>query len=182
MSLYGYGYRYPRAKRKTIEVLYPKEYAKAAIFNKAVAANNNWVQFLKLNGYYDDIRSILQEASQKYRQSGLAKQYPPEKAEEMRQAKLRKLMAQAQALQQYQQEYRSLYPQKYNKGLTYDEALYEIAYKMDNEFEKLGQGRPFKTDRKVPPSRRVPEWFKGRVREKPQSLPAVLPSQVIEEV
>jgi hypothetical protein len=79
MSLYGYGYRYPRARRGIVEYQDPQAYAKAAIFNKAIAANNSWVQFLKMNGYYDDIRGILQEASKAYRESGLAKQYLPDK-------------------------------------------------------------------------------------------------------
>jgi hypothetical protein len=87
------------------------------------------------------------------------------------------LWAQAQAITQYQDQLRSQYPNKFNKGLRYDEALYEIAYKMDNELEKLGQGRPLGTDKRVPPSRRVPEWFKGKA-PRSQSLPA----RIIEEV
>jgi hypothetical protein len=48
---------------------------------------------------------------------------------------------------------------------------------MDNEFEKLGQGRPLKTDKKAPSSRRPPQWYKAR-EPKSQSLPA----RIIEEV
>jgi hypothetical protein len=168
MSLFGYGYRYPRAQRKTIELAYPKEYAKAAIFNKAVAANNNWVQFLKFNGYYDEIRRILQSASQEYRKSGLAKQYSPEDLEKMKMAKLRKLNAQAKALSDYYKELEAQYPSKYNEGLTFQEALNELAYKIDNEYEALGQGRPFKTTRAQAPQRRRPKWYTG---SKTQSLP-----------
>jgi hypothetical protein len=177
MSLYGYGYRYPRAKRKTIEIMYPKEYAKAAIFNKAVAANNNWVQFLKFNGYYDEIRKLLQRASQEYKQSGLAKQYSTDDLVKMKEAKLRKLRAQAQALSNYARELQAEYPTKYNEGLTFQEALNELAYKLDNEFEALGQGRPFRTAKEQPPSRRKPKWFKVQPIESERSS---TPSRVFE--
>jgi hypothetical protein len=159
MSLYGYGYRYPRAKRKVIELEYPEDYLKAAVFNKGVAANNNWVQFLKFNGYYDKIRTLLQEASQKYRQSGLAKQYSAEDVEEMKEAKKRKLLAQVEAIKKYAQTLKPKYPTKYDAGLTFDEALYELMYKIDNELEKLGEARQF-TKKDQVFQRRPPAWLK----------------------
>jgi hypothetical protein len=70
MSVYGYGnvgmgYRYPRCERKAV-IVNPEAWARAAIYNKGVVAENPWVQHLRQKGVYDQIRAILQEAKKDY--------------------------------------------------------------------------------------------------------------------
>jgi hypothetical protein len=48
-GLEGYGYRYPRRRRKlTVETYYPEslqpELIRAAVFNRAIAKKNDWIQ------------------------------------------------------------------------------------------------------------------------------------------
>jgi hypothetical protein len=50
-ALRGYGYRYPRRRRKlTVETYYPEstqpELIRAAVFNRAIAKKNDWIQHL----------------------------------------------------------------------------------------------------------------------------------------
>jgi hypothetical protein len=70
MCIYGYGnegmgYRYPRRARKAV-IADPEKWARAAIYNKGVVAENPWVAHLKKKGVYDQIRAILQEAKKDY--------------------------------------------------------------------------------------------------------------------
>jgi hypothetical protein len=52
MSVYGYGnmlggaYAYPRREIKSGMVAQPRKWAKAAIFNRAIAAENLWIKHL----------------------------------------------------------------------------------------------------------------------------------------
>jgi hypothetical protein len=61
MSIYGYGYRYPRRKRKVSVETYigdkedQQAWAKAAVFNKAIAEQNPWVQHLRKTKTYDPV-------------------------------------------------------------------------------------------------------------------------------
>jgi hypothetical protein len=71
--MYGYGYRYPRVPRK-VEVLYedPKYRAKwvrAAIGNRAVAAQSPWIKHLRQSGVFETIKNLLRQEAVKYRQS-----------------------------------------------------------------------------------------------------------------
>jgi archaellum component FlaC len=60
MSLYGYGYRYPRRARKAyIGEENAEKWARAAIFNTAVANKNPWVEFLRSKKFYDELRDKL---------------------------------------------------------------------------------------------------------------------------
>jgi hypothetical protein len=56
-GLEGYGYRYPRRRRQiTVETYYPEsvqpEFVRTAVFNRAVAAKNPWLEFLHRNEYF----------------------------------------------------------------------------------------------------------------------------------
>jgi len=61
----GAGYRYPKTKR-SIVVTYPYSFTKAAVFNKAIAERNPWVEHLRNTHTYDKIRQLLQEAKKSY--------------------------------------------------------------------------------------------------------------------
>ncbi|MCS7318179.1 MAG: hypothetical protein NZZ41_07755 [Candidatus Dojkabacteria bacterium] len=72
MAFYGYGYRYPKAARRTIVDYgddYWEKWAKAAVLNKRIAKSNPWIQHLKSLGVYDQIRNLLQKAAISYRQT-----------------------------------------------------------------------------------------------------------------
>jgi hypothetical protein len=72
-GLEGYGYRYPRRRRMMgVESYYypgelQNEFIKAAVFNRAIASKNPWIQHLKDTGVYDKIREELQKAKQSYK-------------------------------------------------------------------------------------------------------------------
>ncbi|MCS7318277.1 MAG: hypothetical protein NZZ41_08245, partial [Candidatus Dojkabacteria bacterium] len=76
MAFYGYGYHYPRARRKTTVEYgddYWQDWARAAILNRRVSKNNDWINFLKSQGVYDTIRNELRKASELYRaQKGIS--------------------------------------------------------------------------------------------------------------
>jgi hypothetical protein len=70
MSVYGYGnlgmgYRYPRRAPKAV-IADSEAWARAAIYNKGVVAENPWVIHLRKSGVYDQIRDLLQEARKTY--------------------------------------------------------------------------------------------------------------------
>jgi hypothetical protein len=73
-GMYGQGYRYPRRKRQlTVQTYYPPEaqpaLVRAAVFNRAIAGKNPWLQFLHSGDYFNRIRTILKEAAAEYRKT-----------------------------------------------------------------------------------------------------------------
>jgi hypothetical protein len=73
-GLEGYGYRYPRRRRRipTVETFYPPEavqpdLVRAAVFNRAIVKRNDWINFLRNNDYFNKIRDLLKDAAAKYR-------------------------------------------------------------------------------------------------------------------
>jgi hypothetical protein len=77
MSLYGYGfegmgYRYPKRRRRVSVETYigddkdQEAWAKAAIFNKAIADENPWIKHLRETGTYAKIRKLLLDAKASY--------------------------------------------------------------------------------------------------------------------
>jgi hypothetical protein len=71
-GMYGQGYRYPRRKRQlTVETYFPQEVQpkliRAAVFNRAIAAKNPWLQFLHREKYFEQIRNLLKKAAAEYR-------------------------------------------------------------------------------------------------------------------
>jgi hypothetical protein len=124
MSMYGYGYRYPRARRtiKDYLVEYPEDYAKAALFNKGVAASNPWVKFLRSQGYYKKISDLLKEAAEKYRESPYYVFPTAEKQEKITRAEkslAKRLKAQVAAIKAAEGKLRDIYPSRYAKDLLF---------------------------------------------------------------
>jgi hypothetical protein len=77
-GLEGYGYRYLRRRRKlTVETYYPPEtetgLIRAAVFNRAIAKKNDWIQHLHDSGFYDNVRKLLQQARATYKPKDPAK-------------------------------------------------------------------------------------------------------------
>jgi hypothetical protein len=82
-GLDGYGYRYPRRKRQlTAETYFPEnvrpDLVRAAVFNRAIAAKNPWIQHLKEKGVYKKIQEELQKARESYK--------PPPKTDKQKRA------------------------------------------------------------------------------------------------
>jgi uncharacterized small protein (DUF1192 family) len=69
MTIYGYGYRYPRAPRITYydDPNYRFKWARAAIGNRAAAAKSPWLAFLKREGVFKDIGNLLRQKAEEYR-------------------------------------------------------------------------------------------------------------------
>jgi hypothetical protein len=148
MSMYGYGYRYPRAKRTYTDyvVSYPEDYAKAALFNKGVAASNPWVKFLRSEGYYKKISGLLKEAAEKYRESPYYVFPTAEKQEKMARAEkslVKRLKAQIAAIESAKGKLRDIYPSKYAKDLPYDRAVVVTLGKLEDKLEDLGEERKY---------------------------------------
>jgi hypothetical protein len=129
MSMYGYGYRYPRAKR-IVEIQYPEEYARAAVFNKAAARANPWIKFLKSRGKFQQVGQLLREAAEEYHASPEYKASltadKEEKLAHARESRIRRLEARKRALEAAKESLRAKYPSKYAGAVSYDEA-YEAA-------------------------------------------------------
>jgi hypothetical protein len=108
-GLEGYGYRYPGRKRRlTVETYYPEklypDVIRAAVFNRALARKNDWIQHLEKSGFYDKVRTLLQEARATY------KPKDPTKRAKTLGRELTKLQAQLNLLQQ-EKAARSLAPE-----------------------------------------------------------------------
>jgi hypothetical protein len=150
MSLYGYGYRYPRRARKAV-IADPVKWARAAIYNKGVVEENPWVQHLKQKGVYDKIRALLQEAR---------KDYVPKNPEKRRESLMRQL-------ENLQDEYKVLavdYPllrQNYKyTTLSYDAARDAVMKKLSNRINAIAKElgvTPFSTPSSTPSGSMEPE-------------------------
>jgi hypothetical protein len=97
-GMYGQGYRYPRRRRKlTVETYYPEAVQpaliRAAVFNRAIAQKNPWIQHLEKTGVYRDIRTLLQKARETYNSKN------PQKRAQSLARQLTKLQAELNILQ-----------------------------------------------------------------------------------
>jgi hypothetical protein len=148
MSMYGYGYRYPRARRtiKDYVVSYPEDYARAALFNKGVAASNPWVKFLRKEGYYEKISKLLKDAAEKYRESPYYVFPSAEKQEKMARAEkslAKRLKAQVEAIKAAEGKLKDVYPSKYARDLPYEQAVIRTIGKLEDKLEDLGEDRVY---------------------------------------
>jgi hypothetical protein len=68
-TMYGYGYRYPRAPRIAYydDPGYRFKWVRAAIGNRAVASQSPWIQFLREKGAFETIGNYLRKLANKYR-------------------------------------------------------------------------------------------------------------------
>jgi hypothetical protein len=71
-GMYGQGYRYPRRRRRlTVETYFPPEaqpaLVRAAVFNRAIAKKNPWLQFLEKENVFGQIRDLLKQKAAEYR-------------------------------------------------------------------------------------------------------------------
>jgi (p)ppGpp synthase/HD superfamily hydrolase len=143
-GMYGQGYRYPRRRRKlTVETYYPEavqpELVRAAVFNRAIAKKNDWINFLHHNDYFKKIRDLLKDAAAKYR----AQKPLTEKGQKSLQRQLTKLQAELNVLQNEAQNKRLAqeFAQKY-PGLSYTTFLDEKIAKLQSEINRIQQSMP----------------------------------------
>jgi hypothetical protein len=65
MTMYGYGYRYPKAPRIAYydDPNYRFKWARAAIGNRAIAAKSPWIAYLRSEGVFDEIGNLFASKS-----------------------------------------------------------------------------------------------------------------------
>jgi hypothetical protein len=143
MSLYGYGfegmgYRYPKRARKAV-IADPEKWARAAIYNKGVVAENPWVQHLKQKGVYDQISALLREAK---------KDYVPKNPEKRKIALNRELQNIQDEYLAIAADYPKLKEQYPYKAISYDAAkkalLDKLITRANAIANELGVVSPFK--------------------------------------
>jgi sulfite reductase beta subunit-like hemoprotein len=124
MSLYGYGYegmgyRYPRRKREVkTKLSEPTKYARAAIYNVGAARVNPWIDFLRKEHVYDEIREIFNRVRNKYK----AQPKDPERAKRARERELEMLEEEYQALNDDLSTLVPAYTSKYGTTLSFENA------------------------------------------------------------
>jgi hypothetical protein len=145
-GLEGYGYRYPKRKRRlTVETYYPEsvqpEVIRAATFNRALARKNPWIEHLDKSGFYTEVRELLQQAKKTYKPEN------PEKRAKVLARELTKLQAQLNILEKekvarsLESEYKKRYGEKF-KDLTYETALDDKIARLQNEIARIQQSLP----------------------------------------
>jgi hypothetical protein len=145
-GLEGYGYRYPKRKRRlTVETYYPEkvypDVIRAATFNRALAKKNPWIEHLDSSGFYTKVRELLQEARKTY------KPKDPAKRAKVLDRELTKLQAQLNLLEKekiaksLEDEYKKRYGEKF-KDLTYETVLDDKIARLRNEIARIQQSLP----------------------------------------
>jgi hypothetical protein len=145
-GLEGYGYRYPKRRRRlTVETYYPEnvypDVIRAATFNRALAKKNTWIQHLEDSGFYDKVRNLLQEARKTY------KPKDPAKRAKVLSRELTKLQAQLNLLEKekiaksLENEYKKRYGEKF-EDLTYETVLDDKIKRLRNEIARIQQSLP----------------------------------------
>jgi archaellum component FlaC len=138
--MYGTGYRYPRRSRKAyIGDKNAELWAKAAIFNTAVANKNPWVEYLRRNKVYDKIRDELQKA-----RIGYYAERPYKEVSDV-DRKLEQLQRQLDTLNEEYGVVKSKAPDlatkyaatKVSKSLSYDKAVSLTTDKLQREIDNL---------------------------------------------
>jgi hypothetical protein len=145
-GLEGYGYRYPgRERRLTVETYYPEkvypDVIRAAVFNRALAKKNDWIQHLHNSGFYDEVRKLLQKARATYQPKD------PAKRAKVLGRELTKLQAQLSLLEK-EKTAKSLAPEyaqtlgKRYTDLPYETVLNEKIDRLRNEIARIQQSLP----------------------------------------
>jgi uncharacterized small protein (DUF1192 family) len=152
-GLEGYGYRYPRRRRKlTVETYYPEavqpDLVRATVFNRAIAKKNDWITFLRSNDYFNKIRELLKDATAKYR----AQKPLTEKGQKSLQRHLTKLQAELNVSQNEAQNKRLVqeFAQKY-PGLSYTTVLDEKIAQLQREINRIQQSMPTSESQQLVP-------------------------------
>jgi hypothetical protein len=145
-GLEGYGYRYPKRKRRlAVETYYPEnvypDVIRAATFNHALARKNPWIEHLEKSQFYDKVRQLLQEARKTY------KPKDPAKRAKVLDRELTKFQAQLNFLEKekiaksLEKEYNKRYGEKF-KDLTYEKVLDDKIARLQNEIARIQQSLP----------------------------------------
>jgi hypothetical protein len=157
MSLYGYGYRYPRRGRTAEVTTFIKDedrepWARAAIFNRAIASRNPWIRYLEDHGVYDEISNLLRKAREGYRaERGPGDEETKQKKAKAIQRRIKQLQEEVDILKSYQanpgkllQAYKT---KKFANDVPYDQAVLDEIEKLENEIRVLQGEAPMPTQR-----------------------------------
>jgi hypothetical protein len=142
-GMYGQGYRYPKRRRElTVKTYYDlkvqPDVIRAAVFNRALAKKNPWIEHLEKSHFYEKVRDLLQQARATYKPK-----YPAKRAKTL-DRELTKLQAQLNILEQeklaksLKKEYDKEYGKKF-EDLTYDTVLDDKITRLQNEIARIQQ-------------------------------------------
>jgi uncharacterized protein with von Willebrand factor type A (vWA) domain len=155
--MYGYGYRYPRrGRRAEVETFIKKEdrepWARAAIFNRAIASRNPWIRYLEDHGVYDQISLLLRNAREGYRaEKGPEDEETKKKKEKAVQRRIKQLQEEVGILKEYQANPGKLLQQyqgkKFANDVKFSEAVLDEIEKLENQIRELQGVAPMPTQR-----------------------------------
>jgi Lon protease-like protein len=140
MSLYGYGYRYPRRSRKAyIGEKQAQAWTKAAVFNTALSRANPWVEFLKEKGVYDDIREKFRQARIEYFKKHPYKDLPVvERKIDLLKKQLDTLKEESDVITRNAPDLADLYAStRVASKVSYDKAVDETKARLRNEIDRI---------------------------------------------
>jgi hypothetical protein len=164
--MYGYGfegsgYRYPKRRRKVSVETYigdekdQEAWAKAAIYNKAIANQNPWIKHLRESGTYDKIRKALLDARLTYN---------PTNVESRKKSLQRRMTHIGQEVQVIGKEYPDLM-KDYEYDLPYNEAKNKAIAKLIREANMLKLNYGIELPKGIP-QLSLEELFPGKEGEK----------------
>jgi hypothetical protein len=142
-GMYSQGYRYPRRKRElNVKTFYSPEVQpdviRAAVYKRALARKNPWIEHLEKSHFYENVRKLLQQARATY------KPKDPTKRTKTLDRELTKLQAELNILQQeklarsLEPEYKKTYGEGF-KDLTYETVLDDKIARLQNEIARIQQ-------------------------------------------
>jgi hypothetical protein len=140
-GMYGQGYRYPRRQRQlTVKTYFSPEMQpqliRAAVFNRAIAKKNPWLQFLEKENVFGQIRDLLKQKAAQYR----AQKPITEKDKKALEWQFTRLQAELNILQNELQkkslrdEFRKEYP-----GVDYDQTIQGKINKLQSELNRINK-------------------------------------------
>jgi CRISPR/Cas system CSM-associated protein Csm3 (group 7 of RAMP superfamily) len=145
MSLYGYGYegmgyRYPRRPRKAyIGEKQAQTWTKAAVFNTAISRSNPWVDFLRNNNYYDEIKDVFRRAREAYYQKYPLNDLPVvERKLDLLKKQLDTLKEEGDVIERNAPGLADIYATtKVAKRVSYGDAVEETKARLRNEIDRI---------------------------------------------
>jgi hypothetical protein len=138
-GMYGQGYRYPKRQRQlTVKTYFSPEMQpqliRAAVFNRAIAKKNPWLQFLEKEKVFQQIRDLLKQKAAEYR----AQKPLTDTGRKALKQRATRLQAELDILQNELQnkrlgeEFKEEYP-----GINYEELIQGKMQRLQNELNRI---------------------------------------------
>jgi flagellin-specific chaperone FliS len=110
---------------------------RAAVYNRAIAKNNPWIQHLEKSGFYDEVRKLLQKARATYKAKDPTKRAKTLGRELTKLQALLNILEQEKINKSLSKEYGDLYGKVYKD--TYDTILDDKIARLQNEIARTRQ-------------------------------------------